>query len=255
MRIRVRRPALAQEKIDVTHIQDAVRDALEREAVKAGTHQEAAVPLPSGWARIDVVDMMDGQAEANGIVMLEKTLPSGEVITVVSSREVVNRDDELEEEEEEEHENGFAHAEESILFLVVVDKPKNPLPLFFECVGDRFGFEILRVHLGLGMAGFMSDHTGHPSLLYHACMSQRDARLGRKDNAVPGDVGHDEDVPEAACSPEFDALDARLQDTFVDFLAEKHVDAVVVEALFDSVMAKGHDKYMHFLHQLSVWLK
>ena len=34
----------------MTHIHDAVRDALEREAVRAGSHQEAAVPLPSGWA-------------------------------------------------------------------------------------------------------------------------------------------------------------------------------------------------------------
>ena len=46
-----------------------------------------------------------------------------------------------------------------------------------------------------------------------------------------GDVGNDDDMPEAACSPEFDALDARMQDKFMDLLAEKHVDAVVVEAL------------------------
>eukprot|EP00802_Teleaulax_amphioxeia_P020802 Tamp_21102.p3 GENE.Tamp_21102~~Tamp_21102.p3 ORF type:complete len:143 (+),score=37.21 Tamp_21102:657-1085(+) len=142
-----------------------------------------------------------------------------------------------------------------MLFLAAIDKPGNPLPLFFECVGDRFGYEILRVHLGLGMAGFMSDHTGHPSLLYHAYMSHRDARHGRADNAVPGDVGNDDDMPEAACSPEFDALDARMQDKFMDLLAEKHVDAVVVEALFDAVQAKGHDKYVHFLEQLSSWLK
>jgi len=43
-----------------------------------------------------------------------------------------------------------------------------------------------------------------------------------------------DDMPSSACSPEFDTLDARLQDKFMDFLSEKGVDAIVVEGLFDS---------------------
>ena len=53
------------------------------------------------------------------------------------------------------------------------------------------------------------------------------------DNDVPGD-GMGDDMPSSACSPEFDTLDARLQDKFMDFLSEKGVDAIIVEGLFDS---------------------
>ena len=41
---------------------DAIQDALEREGVRAESDPEASVSLPSGWARVDVADIMEGQA-------------------------------------------------------------------------------------------------------------------------------------------------------------------------------------------------
>jgi len=236
-------------KSDLDHMHVVVQDMLSQEA-KSKVKPPA---LPNGWDRVDAGSLMEGQVELSGVVLLEKQLPSGEVVNLVSSHEVVNREDDMDEDEDDgEQENGFKHAETSILFLAAIDKPGTHLPLFFECVGDRYGYEILRIHVGLGMAGFMSDHSGHPALLYHAYMSHKDAREG-KDSVVPGETS--EDAPDSACSPEFDTLDARLQDKFVDFLSEKHVDAVVVETLFDLVIAEGHAKYVNFLEQLDVWLK
>ena len=236
---------------DLGQMHALVRDMLGQEQGKGkGT---SAVSLPSGWEHVDATGLIEGQSEVGGIVLLEKRLATGEIVNLVSSHEVVNRDDDMEEDDEEgEHENGFKHSEVSILFLAAVDKPGASLPLFFECVGDRYGYEILRVHVGLGMAGFMSDHSGHPSLLYHAYMSHKDSREGSS-NVVPGELS--DDAPDSACSPEFDTLDARLQGKFVDFLSEKHVDAVVVEALFDLVDARGHERYVAFLEQLDAWLK
>jgi hypothetical protein len=232
-------------------------------AQEAKTKTDAQVSLPSGWSAIDTAGLMQGQLETNGVVLLEKKLPTGEIVNLVSSHDVVNSDDDIdmedmedEDEEDDNHENGFKHAETSVLFLVAIAKPGQALPLFCECVGDRFGYEILRVHVGLGMAGFMSDHSGHPALLYHICMSHLDAREGR-DSVVPGEsmgAGDDASHPSSS-SPEFDTLDARLQNKFADYLSEKHVDAVVVEALYDSVMLKGHHKYVHFLENLEQWLK
>jgi len=246
------RAGSSEGKSDLDRIQGVVKDMLKNSTPELA---ETVTELKNGWQHINVGGLMERQAEMNGMVMLEKKLSTGEFVNLVSSYEVVNRDEEMEDEEEEiqeNPENGFKHSETSILFLVAVDKPGAPLPLFFECVGDRYGYEILRVHVGLGMAGFMSDHSGHPSLLYHVYMSYKDAREG-KNNVVPGD-GMDEDVL-SACSPEFDTLDARLQDKFMDFLSEKGVDAILVEGLFDSVMSKGQLKYVSFLDSLDKWLK
>mmetsp|Transcript_78190 Transcript_78190/g.126800 ORF Transcript_78190/g.126800 Transcript_78190/m.126800 type:complete len:318 (+) Transcript_78190:2-955(+) len=238
---------------DLDRIQGVVKDMLKNSDPQSAA---SSTDLKNGWQHVDVGDLMQGQAQVNGMVVLEKKLSTGEFVNLVSSYEVVNRDEDTEDEEDaihdENQENGFKHSETSILFLVAVDKPGAQLPLFFECVGDRYGYEILRVHVGLGMAGFMSDHSGHPSLLYHVYMSYKDSREG-KDNDVPGDGM--EDMPSSACSPEFDTLDARLQDKFMDFLSEKGVDAIIVEGLFDSVMAKGQQKYVSFLSSLDSWLK
>ena len=240
----------AKGKTDLDRMQVLVQDMLRHEGTKS---KATSLPLPSGWEHLDASNLMEGQSEVGGVVMLEKRLPTGEIVNLVSSHEVLNREDEMEEDDEDsDHENGFQHSEVSMLFLAAVDKPGASLPLFFECVGDRYGYEILRVHVGLGMTGFMSEHSGHPSLLYHAYMSHKDSREG-KDTAVPGELG--DDAPESACSPEFDTLDARLQSKFVDFLSEKHVDAVVIEALFDLVNAKGHERYVAFLEQLDSWLQ
>jgi len=55
-------PAFSPATGDFKRIQDAIQDALEREGVRAESDPEAAVSLPSGWARVDVADIMEGQA-------------------------------------------------------------------------------------------------------------------------------------------------------------------------------------------------
>jgi hypothetical protein len=57
-----------------------------------------------------------------------------------------------------------------------VNKPEMP-PLFFECVFDRFGFEILRIHVGMSMKGFMAAENTASPLLYHV-YSHRRRELG-----------------------------------------------------------------------------
>jgi len=53
-----------------------------------------------------------------------------------------------------------------------VNKPEMP-PLFFECVFDRFGFEILRIHVGTSMKGFMAAENTASPLLYHVYSHRR----------------------------------------------------------------------------------
>ena len=55
-------PAFSPATGDFKRIQDAIQDALEREGVRAESDPEASVSLPSGWARVDVADIMEGQA-------------------------------------------------------------------------------------------------------------------------------------------------------------------------------------------------
>ena len=194
---------------DFARIQGLVKEMLQGEV----PGRAAPVSLPGGWEVVDTAPLMNAQLGDNGLVLLEKRLGSGETVNLVSSHEVLNSDDDIEDEEDGDsgHENGFKHADTSILFLgaqgkheparahlpcqrrctltrgdritAAFDRPGQALPLFFECVGDKYGYEILRVHVGLGMAGFMSDQSGHPALLYHVYMSHRDARQGR-DNEV-----------------------------------------------------------------------
>ena len=123
-------------------IHGVVREMLAQEAK---TKTDAQVSLPSGWSAIDTAGLMQGQLETNGVVLLEKKLPTGEIVNLVSSHDVVNSDDDIdmedmedEDEEDDNHENGFKHAETSVLFLVAIAKPGQALPLFCECVGDRF---------------------------------------------------------------------------------------------------------------------
>ena len=114
-----------------------------RRCCRAGPGRAAPVSLP-GWEVVDTA-LMNAQLGDNGLVLLEKRLGSGGAVNLVSSHEVLNNDDDIEDEEDGDsgHENGFKHADTSILFLGAQGKhepARAHLPCQRRCTltrGDR----------------------------------------------------------------------------------------------------------------------
>eukprot|EP00960_Hanusia_phi_P046202 757683-Hanusia_phi.AAC.1 len=209
---------------------------------------------PEGWTKVDMEDIMDGRAEVNAVINYEKKI-GNEIINVISSYELVQeKEEEAEEDEDEEpqedEQNGY-DPPVGVLFLVGIAKEGQKLPLFFECVGDRHGYEILRVNVGLTYSGFLSEESGQTALLYHVYMSRKHEREGKvADSAVV-----DQDLSQGGGSPELSDLDDRIQKAVNDLLPARGIDADFVASLIDNLMAQGFSTKMKFMRALNDWLK
>jgi len=215
---------------------------------------------PGEWKVQDVRDLLGGEARSNGMVLLEKR-HNDETVTVVSSSEVLVEENALDEEDDPEdvaemNENGFEPEGRGIsgLMLVCISRACRPHPLYFECTFDRFGYEIMRVHVGLGMAGFMMDEDGQSALLYHLYLSHKDKIDGASGNVMPGDRAGDKETPDSAASPPFHTLDLDLQKRFESFLKERTVDDRLMSCLMDEVLARTHHQYYNFLEGMREWV-
>ena len=212
---------------------------------------------PEGWTQIKIDEIMEGRAEVTSLLNYEKQV-GNEVINVISSYDLVQEKGEDEDEDEdvedvntEDQQNGY-DPPVATLFLVGIAKEGQKLPLFFECVGDRHGFEILRINVGLTYSGFLSEDNGQTALLYHAYMWRKHQRDGKPQND-PFMV--DQDVSQGGGSPEMSELDERVQKAFDELLPARGIDSDFISTLIDNLLAQGFFNKMKFLRSMDAWLK